>query len=41
MSRLGIVLPVVDGTAAWLKVQARTVAALAALRDEIETLSPS
>jgi hypothetical protein len=41
MSRLGIVLPVVDWAEAWQKVQARTVAALAALREEIETLSSS
>jgi hypothetical protein len=41
MSRLGIVLPVLDWAEAWQKVQARTVAALAALREEVETLAPS
>ncbi len=42
MGRLGIVLPVLDWAEAWQKVQACTVAALAALREEIETLlSPS
>jgi hypothetical protein len=41
MSRLGILLLVVDWAETWQKVQARTVAALGALRDEIETLLPS
>lgn len=41
MSRLGIVLPVLDWADAWQKVQARAVVALSALREEIETLSPS
>lgn len=41
MSRLGIVLPVVDWADAWQKVQVRAVVALSALREEIETLSPS
>jgi hypothetical protein len=41
MSRLGISLPVVDWADAWQKVQVRAVVALSALREEIETLSPS
>jgi hypothetical protein len=41
MSRLGIVLPVVDWADAWQNVRARAVTALSALREEIETLSPS
>ena len=40
MDRLGITLPVYDWGAAWQHVQARAVAALSALREEIETLSP-
>jgi hypothetical protein len=38
MARLGISLPVLDWGAEWAHVQARTVAALSALREEIETL---
>jgi hypothetical protein len=41
MSRLGIVLPVVNWADAWQKVQGRTIVALSALREEAETLSPS
>ena len=40
-SRLGIVLPVVDSANASQKVQMRAIVALSALREEIETLSPS
>jgi hypothetical protein len=39
MARLGITLPVYDWGAAWQQVQARAVAALSALREEVETLS--
>ena len=39
MGRLGITLPVYDWGAAWQHVQVRAVAALSALREEIETLS--
>jgi hypothetical protein len=38
MARLGITLPVVDWSATWVHVQARAVAALSALREEVETL---
>jgi len=41
MARLGITLPVYDWRWAWQHVQAQAVAALAALREEIETLVPS
>jgi hypothetical protein len=41
MRRLGISLPVHDWSAAWRDVQARTVAALSALREEVETLPPT
>jgi hypothetical protein len=40
MQRLGITLPVVDWAWAWQNVQARAVAALSALREEIETMVP-
>jgi hypothetical protein len=40
MSRLGISLPVYEWGGAWHHIQARTVAALSALREEIETLLP-
>lgn len=40
MRRLGISLPVHDWNGAWRGVQARAVAALSALREEIETLPP-
>jgi len=39
MSRLGLSLPVYDWGSAWRHIQARTVAALSALREEIELLS--
>ncbi len=39
MAHLGLSLPVFDWGAAWEHVQARAVAALSALREEIETLS--
>jgi hypothetical protein len=38
MERLGISLPVYDWGAAWTHVQRRTVAALSALREELETI---
>lgn len=41
MRRLGIALPVHDWDGAWRHVQARAVAALSALREEIETLVPA
>ena len=41
MRRLGISLPVHDWSGAWRDVQARAVAALSALREEIETLPPT
>ncbi|HTP27213.1 MAG TPA: hypothetical protein VMK12_16365 [Anaeromyxobacteraceae bacterium] len=41
MNRLGISLPVYDWGAAWHHIQARTVAALSALREEVETLVPT
>ena len=40
MSRLGISLPVYEWGSAWHHIQARTVAALSALREEVETLVP-
>ena len=40
MSRLGISLPVYEWGAAWQHIQARAVAALSALREEVETLVP-
>ncbi len=36
MARLGLSLPVFDWGAAWAQVQARAVATLSALREEIE-----
>jgi hypothetical protein len=39
MARLGITLPVFDWAATWAHVQARAVAALSALREEVETLA--
>jgi hypothetical protein len=39
MERLGISLPVVDWGHAWLLVRARAVAALSAIREEVETLA--
>jgi hypothetical protein len=41
MRRLGISLPVYDWGDAWLRVQARAVAALSVLREEVERLDPS
>ena len=41
MNRLGISLPVYEWGSAWHHIQVRTVAALSALRDEIETLGPT
>lgn len=41
MRRLGISLPVHDWDGAWRHIQARAVAALSALREEIETLAPT
>ena len=41
MSRLGISLPVYEWGVAWQRIQARTVAALSALREEVETLVPT
>lgn len=41
MSRLGISLPVYEWNDAWHHIQARTVAALSAIREEIETLVPT
>jgi hypothetical protein len=41
MRRLGISLPVHDWSGAWRDVQAGAVAALSALREEIETLPPT
>jgi hypothetical protein len=38
LERLGISLPVYDWGAAWVHVQSRTVAALSALREELETI---
>ena len=38
MKRLGMALPVYDWGAAWAHVQGRTVAALSALREELETI---
>ncbi len=40
MAQLGITLPVYDWGAAWQHIQARAAAALSALREEIETLTP-
>ncbi len=40
MNRLGMSLPVYDWGDAWRHVQVRTVAALTALREEVETLVP-
>jgi len=41
MRRLGISLPVYDWGEAWQRVQARSVAALSALREELERLDSS
>ena len=41
MSRLGISLPVYEWGEAWHHLKARTVAALSALREEVETLVPT
>ncbi|HTX07488.1 MAG TPA: hypothetical protein VME22_02690 [Solirubrobacteraceae bacterium] len=41
MSRLGISLPVYEWGAAWQHIQARAIAALSALREEVETLVPT
>jgi hypothetical protein len=40
MRRLRISLPVYDWGSAWRHIQARTVAALSAVREETETLTP-